>query len=70
MAWARDASAPSLTTARATGWFRPVELERPLVIYGVHGGAEWTGAAFDPERRLLFVTSNNLPWFLLSISMR
>ena len=48
----------------ATGWFRPVELERPLVIYGVHGGAEWTGAAFDPTSRRLFVTANNLPWFL------
>jgi quinoprotein glucose dehydrogenase len=44
------------------GWFAPFEDNRPLVFYGMHGGAEWTGAAFDPESSRLFVTANKLPW--------
>jgi quinoprotein glucose dehydrogenase len=49
--------------ANATfGWFRPFDDGRPLVFYGMHGGAEWTGAAFDPESSFLYVSANKLPW--------
>jgi quinoprotein glucose dehydrogenase len=44
------------------GWFRPFRDGRPLVFYGMHGGAEWTGAAFDPAASRLYVTANKLPW--------
>lgn len=44
------------------GWFSPFEDNRPLVFYGMHGGAEWPGAAFDPESGMLYVTANHLPW--------
>ncbi len=36
------------------GWFAPFEDNRPLVFYGMHGGAEWTGASFDPEHNRLY----------------
>lgn len=44
------------------GWFKPFEDGVPLVFYGMLGGAEWTGAAFDPTSSWLYVTSNKLPW--------
>ena len=46
------------------GWFAPFEEDKPTVLYGIHGGAEWTGAAFDPESGRLFVSSNNIPWIV------
>jgi quinoprotein glucose dehydrogenase len=44
------------------GWFAPFEDNRPLVFYGMHGGAEWTGASFDPASNRLYVSANKLPW--------
>jgi quinoprotein glucose dehydrogenase len=44
------------------GWFMPFRDGRPLVFYGMHGGAEWTGTAFDPSTGWLYVSANKLPW--------
>lgn len=46
------------------GWFEPFEPGRRTIFYGVHGGAEWTGACFDPRTNQLFVSSNELPWIV------
>jgi len=46
------------------GWFMPFEPGRPTVYYGVHGGAQWTGAAFDPATAWLYVSANELPWIM------
>jgi quinoprotein glucose dehydrogenase len=43
------------------GWFVPFEENKPSVYFGIHGGAEWTGAAVDPQGRL-YVTANEFPW--------
>lgn len=43
-----------------TGWFMPISPKGTL-LYGVLGGAEWPGAAFDPNEDLLYVAGNNLP---------
>lgn len=49
--------------ARANrGWFTAFEAARPTVFYGLHGGAEWTGAAVDPRNARLYVSANHLPW--------
>ena len=32
-----------------------------MVIPGFHGGANWSGASFDPTSGLLYVNSNNVP---------
>ncbi len=44
------------------GWFAPFDDNRPLVFYGMHGGAEWPGASFDPQTNMLYVSANHLPW--------
>jgi quinoprotein glucose dehydrogenase len=51
----------------AFGWFEPPRVGQPIVYYGIHGGAEWTGAAFDPTSGWLYVTSNEVP-FMESLS--
>jgi quinoprotein glucose dehydrogenase len=49
--------------ARANrGWFQAFAVARPTVYFGIHGGAEWTGSAFDPATGRLYVTANELPW--------
>jgi quinoprotein glucose dehydrogenase len=45
-----------------TGWFEPFEENKPTIFYGLHGGAEWTGAAVDAATGWLYVTANELPW--------
>jgi glucose dehydrogenase/sugar phosphate isomerase/epimerase len=47
-----------------TGWFATFEEEKPTILYGIHGGAEWTGAAFDPGTGKLYVTANHIPWIV------
>lgn len=44
------------------GWFEPFEENKATIFYGLHGGAEWTGAAVDPARGLLYVSANEMAW--------
>jgi glucose dehydrogenase len=64
----RDADAREYVLKRIEsanfGWFEPFEEGKPTVLYGVHGGAEWTGAAFDPTTGCLYVSANELPWII------
>jgi len=46
------------------GWFAPVVIDKPTIYYGIHGGAEWPGAAFDPTTGLLYVSANEIPWII------
>jgi len=46
------------------GWFEPFEEDRPTVLYGIHGGAQWTGAAVNPDTGRLYVSANNIPWIV------
>lgn len=43
------------------GWFMPISETAPTIWYSSLGGAEWTGAAFDPEQEWLFVNANDFP---------
>ncbi len=52
------------------GWFEPFEPGKPTVYYGIHGGAEWTGASFDPTTSWLFVSANELPWIMTVVPTR
>lgn len=51
-----------MTTRVNFGWFETFEPGKPTLFYGIHGGAEWTGACIDPENSLLYVTSNQIAW--------
>ena len=44
-------------------WMTPPSL-RGNIYYGVHGGAEWPGGAFDPEMQYLFINANQTPWYV------
>jgi quinoprotein glucose dehydrogenase len=46
------------------GLFTPPSREGTIIFPGVDGGAEWGGAAFDPETALLYVNSNEMPWIV------
>jgi len=41
--------------------FNPPGTQGTVVIPGYHGGANWSGASFDPTTGLLYVNSNNVP---------
>lgn len=56
---ARESVISQLRNARF-GFFQPFEEGKPTVFFGIYGGAEWTGAAFDPERQHLYVSANEL----------
>jgi quinoprotein glucose dehydrogenase len=47
-----------------SGMFEPPS-ERGIIVFpGFDGGAEWGGAAFDPDSALLYVNSNEMPWIV------
>jgi quinoprotein glucose dehydrogenase len=56
----RDACAERLSRLRNEGIFTPPSVQGTLVHPALGGGANWSGGAFDPVRRLLFVPVNNL----------
>ncbi len=41
--------------------FNPPSLEGTVVMPGLHGGATWSGASFDPTSGMLYLNSNNMP---------
>ncbi len=51
------------------GWFVPVSHRKVTAYYGVHGGAEWTGACADPTNGKLYVTANEIPWLMSLIQV-
>jgi glucose dehydrogenase len=41
----------------------PPTTQGTVVLPGYHGGANWSGASFDPNTGLLYVNTNNIPFF-------
>jgi quinoprotein glucose dehydrogenase len=50
-----------LRTIRGGPAFNPPSRGGTVVIPGYHGGANWSGASFDPKTGWLYVNSNNVP---------
>jgi len=46
------------------GWFEAPSFKKDLIIFGLHGGAQWPGGAIDPDKHELFIPTNNVPWKL------
>ncbi len=42
--------------------YLPPSLQGTVVFPGFHGGATWSGAAFDPTTGILYVSTNDIPW--------
>lgn len=56
-----------LRTGRA---FIPPSKEGTIIFPGFDGGAEWGGSAFDPEKGILYVNANEMPWILTMVDVR
>lgn len=61
---AHDAVLERFRAVRSDGQFVPPSLEGTMIFPGFDGGAEWGGAAFDPETGRFYVNSNEMPWIL------
>jgi quinoprotein glucose dehydrogenase len=57
----RDACRTAISQLRNDGLFTPPSVRGSLLYPGNTGGLTWSGYAFDPERSLLLVNTNNLP---------
>ncbi|KAA5549620.1 pyrroloquinoline quinone-dependent dehydrogenase [Adhaeribacter rhizoryzae] len=43
------------------GQFTPISSQGTLIMPGLLGGANWSGASFDPETSYLYINANELP---------
>jgi quinoprotein glucose dehydrogenase len=57
----RDACVAQFRELRNDGLFTPPSVQGTLVLPGMLGGMNWSGAAFDPARSLLVANANILP---------
>jgi quinoprotein glucose dehydrogenase len=56
----RASALARLRTIRSGPAFNPPSVQGTVVIPGFHGGANWSGASFDPTTGWLYVNSNNV----------
>lgn len=66
---AYEAVRQRLSTLRTGQNFTPGSLEGTVIFPGFDGGAEWGGAAFDPETEMLYVNANEMPWVLTMVEV-
>jgi quinoprotein glucose dehydrogenase len=52
----------------SNGMFTPPSLRGTMLMPGTDGGAEWGGAAFDPDTALLYVNANEQPWAIRMVT--
>lgn len=52
--------------ARSGNMFVPLTPGGSIFHPGLDGGAEWGGAAYDPESTLMYINANEIPWLLAS----
>ena len=48
----------------SAGQFIPPDENGVIIFPGFDGGAEWGGAAFDPNSGIMYVNANEMPWVL------
>ncbi len=63
---ARRAVLERFSRLRPHAMFQPPSREGTIIFPGFDGGAEWGGAAADPDG-VLYVNSNEMPWILAMI---
>lgn len=60
---AREWALAAFRTFRSGGQFLPFAVGQQTVVFpGFDGGAEWGGAAADPETGVLYVNANDIAW--------
>jgi quinoprotein glucose dehydrogenase len=50
------------SSVRSRGPFDPPSLQGSIVFPGFDGGAEYGGAAYDPETGLIYINANEMAW--------
>ncbi len=50
--------------------FQPPSFKGTIAVPGLLGGANWSGASFDPTTGLLYVNSNNLPFIITLVEAK
>ncbi len=65
----KDALLTRFRQIRSGGQFVPPSLQGTLIFPGFDGGGEWGGAAHDPDRGILYVNSNEMPWILTLVDV-
>jgi len=61
---ARESVLRRFQLTRGRRLFAPPSREGTIVFPGFHGGANWSGASFDPTTGQLYVNANEVPWIL------
>lgn len=61
---AHQAALERFQKIRSAGQFVPPSREGTVILPGFDGGAEWGGAAFDPDTSLFYVNANEMAWIL------
>ncbi len=57
--WARE----QFSNFHNAGQYVPFSTNQPTVVFpGFDGGAEWGGAAIDPEKGIIYINSNDIAW--------
>lgn len=59
----RDEMIATLRRARSEGPFTPLSKSGTIIFPGLDGGAEWGGAAADPEG-VIYINSSEMPWLI------
>ncbi|MFC4221298.1 PQQ-binding-like beta-propeller repeat protein [Flagellimonas marina] len=49
--------------------FHPPSKDGNWIFPGFDGGGEWGGAAFDPDSKILYVNSSELPWAMVMVDV-
>ncbi len=49
--------------------YDPPSMEGTLIFPGYDGGAEWGGAAFNPQSNTLFINANHVPWIMTMVEV-
>lgn len=65
----RYKKAKAVFDASETGWFIPPST-RGLLYYGIHGGSEWGGGAYDEDADALIVNANEIAWNIKMVDTR
>lgn len=53
-----------LSKLRHGAKYEPLSERGTVVIPGLHGGATWSGASYDPTRKYVYVNTNNAPYMM------
>jgi quinoprotein glucose dehydrogenase len=67
---ARKAVLERFVKVRPHAMFMPPSKEGTIIFPGFDGGAEWGGAAVDPDKGILYVNANEMPWILTMTETR